>query len=478
VGFALFVFAFFARLISLITAGGFDSVLGYDDGVYYGAATAFVHGLIPYRDFVMVHPPGILLILSPFALLAKFTSDATGFYAARIFFMLIGATSTYLIYRVGRRFNSTTGVVAALIYAVWMPVVRIERTPYLEGIGSLALLIALYLLPKPKVFLNRVALSGAILGFAVATKLWFAVPVVVITIWFVFSREIKRAAIFGATALATFLVVIAPFWIGSQGHFRKLILTAQLNRGGGHISEEFRLVQIFNYASLSFIENQSLRIVIGIALILVISYPFIKYFRKREQGLLILALFLAQLIVLLKTPVFFNAYPSFVAATFALIIGISLGAIHRNLLTALFISTLVAGGFYGTLTQEPGRSLPTVIEQLPLNQSRCVTSDSPAVLALTNTLTKDLVNKCHLIFDVTGTIYGIDNGANPYHRSATSRRLRSEQYQRELKRYLDGGHTIILARSREDGLRPETYYEIIKDRKIIKSKSFLIIEQR
>ena len=140
---ALFVFAFLIRFISLLTAGGFDSVLGYDDGVYYSAATAFLNGLIPYKDFVMVHPPGILLILTPFVLLAKLTSDALGLYVARIFFMLIGATNSFLIYRVGRRFNRSTGVVASLIYATWMPVVRIERTPYLEAIGSLSLLIAL-----------------------------------------------------------------------------------------------------------------------------------------------------------------------------------------------------------------------------------------------------------------------------------------------------------------------------------------------
>ena len=38
--FTLLVFAFLVRLFSLFYAGGFDSVLGYDDGVYYSASTA------------------------------------------------------------------------------------------------------------------------------------------------------------------------------------------------------------------------------------------------------------------------------------------------------------------------------------------------------------------------------------------------------------------------------------------------------
>ena len=125
-----------------------------------------------------------------------------------IFFILIGAVSTYLIYRIGRKFNRTAGVIAALIYAVWMPVVRIERTPYLEGIGSLALLIALYLLPKSNALKNRVAIAGLVIGFAVATKLWFAVPVVIIFLWLLFSKQFKNAVIFGSTALATFGAVM------------------------------------------------------------------------------------------------------------------------------------------------------------------------------------------------------------------------------------------------------------------------------
>ena len=32
----------------------------YDDGAYMGSALRLVHGLIPYRDFVMVQPPGIV----------------------------------------------------------------------------------------------------------------------------------------------------------------------------------------------------------------------------------------------------------------------------------------------------------------------------------------------------------------------------------------------------------------------------------
>ena len=472
---ALFIFAFAVRIISLLTSGGFDSVQGYDDGVYYSAAAAFNHGLIPYKDFVLVHPPGILIILTPFIWLAHLTSDSFGLTMGRVFFMLIGATSTVLIYKLGRRFNRTAAVIAALIYAVWAPMVRVERTLYLEGIGSLALLLALYLLPKARAPKIRVVFSGLFLGFAVATKLWFAVPVAVITLWFLLSREIKNAITLGLTSLATFGAVISWFWWKAGSKFWDLVLTAQINRNGGHISLYTRIDQIFNFASLKFIDDRKLRFFIGLTIVLLLTLPFLKYFRKREQGLLILMLFATQFVVLLQTPVFFNAYPSFLAATFALIAGITLGQIHRNFLTGTLISLFIVISLNSTLTQIHGRDLPTKIEQLPLQKSKCVTSDDPSILALTNTLTKDLDNNCHLIFDVTGVIYGIDNGANPFQESATTRRLKSARYQKEISKYLESGATIILGRAGHNGLNPESYRALYMGRTVTKTKSFVII---
>ncbi len=40
----------------------------YDDGVYFGSAIRLVNGALPYRDFVLVHPPGFELLASPVAL--------------------------------------------------------------------------------------------------------------------------------------------------------------------------------------------------------------------------------------------------------------------------------------------------------------------------------------------------------------------------------------------------------------------------
>src|SRR5256714_15567123 len=43
----------------------------YDDGVYFGSAIRLVNGALPYRDFVLGHPPGFELLASPVALVSR-----------------------------------------------------------------------------------------------------------------------------------------------------------------------------------------------------------------------------------------------------------------------------------------------------------------------------------------------------------------------------------------------------------------------
>ncbi len=52
-------------------AGFLLGVTEYDDGTYFGSALRLVTGVLPYRDFVTVQPPGITLLLAPAALVAR-----------------------------------------------------------------------------------------------------------------------------------------------------------------------------------------------------------------------------------------------------------------------------------------------------------------------------------------------------------------------------------------------------------------------
>ncbi len=66
------------RMWQLSSPGHLTGVTEYDDGVYLGAALRLVHGVLPYRDFVLVQPPGLILIMTPVAALAKWTGTDGG----------------------------------------------------------------------------------------------------------------------------------------------------------------------------------------------------------------------------------------------------------------------------------------------------------------------------------------------------------------------------------------------------------------
>src|SRR3954452_3278060 len=71
--------AFAARLLPTLHGGGVGGISDYDEGVYFGGAQALTAGRLPYRDFVLLHPPGIILLLTPFAMLARVVTDQRAF---------------------------------------------------------------------------------------------------------------------------------------------------------------------------------------------------------------------------------------------------------------------------------------------------------------------------------------------------------------------------------------------------------------
>ena len=95
--------AFAARLLPTLHGGGLGGIDDYDEGVYFAGAQALIAGRFPYRDFVLLHPPGILLVLTPFAALARVLSDHVAFEIARLAFMALGSLNAVLTAAVARR---------------------------------------------------------------------------------------------------------------------------------------------------------------------------------------------------------------------------------------------------------------------------------------------------------------------------------------------------------------------------------------
>ena len=154
-----------------------------DEGVYYAASAWLWEGRLPYVDFVLVHPPGIVWLLAP----VSWMEPANGFFAARVLTTLVGALNILLVGRVA-------GIPGAIAYALWPEVVALERGPALEPYLNCALLGMLN---------TRGWASGALAGLALAIKLW-AVPWLVLLIF----RKDWRALL---VLPLVFAALLAPF---------------------------------------------------------------------------------------------------------------------------------------------------------------------------------------------------------------------------------------------------------------------------
>jgi hypothetical protein len=87
--------AYVARLVPVVRGGGLRGMDSYDGAVYYAAAAGLAHGLLPYRDFLLLHPPGIVVALLPFAALGRVIGDPYGMEAATLAWFGIGALNAF-----------------------------------------------------------------------------------------------------------------------------------------------------------------------------------------------------------------------------------------------------------------------------------------------------------------------------------------------------------------------------------------------
>jgi alpha-1,2-mannosyltransferase len=465
------VLAFAVRLLSLLHSGGFHSLLGYDEGVYYGASTAFVDGLMPYRDFVLVHPPGSVVLLAPFALLGRVTSDTTGWAVARLAVMSLGALNAALVLVIGRRVSLAAGLVAGGLYAVWAPVVHVERTTMLEAVVLAGIVVALWAVREPREATWRLVLAGAALGLGTSTKLWGAAPLAVLVGWLLVSRSWRQAAIVTGASVVAFAAVVLPFLAVARGRLVDLVVLAQLGRGPGGIPEADRPARMLGVDLAAFAHSPRLLTGVGTASLLVVLLAMAATCLRPTvpAGRLWVALLAVQVLVLLVVPVYFDGYSSFIAPALLLVLGAAAaqvwarldwrsgpGAAAVRILAAAVVAVgIAASGLHAARSPVDLAPHLAAVDRYA-RPAHCVGSDSAGLLILADTLTRDIERGCATVVDFDGTIYAMADGSNPGRLGSHARREESTAYQAMMRDYFDSHDVLLLHRTPADGLDART----------------------
>ena len=251
IGITLGCVAVFLGSWALVHHGWYQVGWGVDIPIYHAYALDVVHGQMPYRAFSIEYPPGFLLpALAPDltasannvnAYIRDFDRWMAGAGVVLILFSAVGLTAL----RARRKeFSLALGFIAIspLLLGLLM-FSRFDLWPTALAVGGLSLLLA-----------GRDRAGGALLGAAIATKLWPAVlvPLALIWVWRRHGRAatLKWSAILVGTC-AAFFVPFAVLSPGGLGHsfglqidrplqFESLgstVLLAAHNLGGLGVSE-------------------------------------------------------------------------------------------------------------------------------------------------------------------------------------------------------------------------------------------------
>ncbi|GAA2753882.1 hypothetical protein [Amnibacterium kyonggiense] len=442
--------AFALRLHMELHGGGLLGINAYDDGVHLSSAAAMVHGRVPYRDFLFLQPPGMLLAASPFALLARLLGDPVALAAFRVAFELVGAASAAMVVVVLRPFGFAAALAGGLCYAVFAPAVYDERTALLEPAGTLAVLGALALLPRATRTGRGAALGvGALLGVAIDFKGWYVVAALVILLA---ARGARLRVLIGLVVAVG--VVMLPFFALAPQQFVAQVALAQLGRprfvGATPVVRLASMLGVTGIHSRTPIPGVPPALALAVALAGTLAATVLAAIDRRSR--VFVALGAADLVVALLAPSWFPHYASLTAPLLALVVGVAVGALAgrlrsraaRPILVGVVVVGLVGANAAHDLVRvdvrPPGAALRAAAARIP----GCIVADDPTILLVMDVLTRDLDRGCPLRPDVSGYSYGPDAvrvAGVPLARTGNAR------YQAGVVRYLRSGDAVIRVRS-------------------------------
>ena len=468
----------------LLSRGGITRDPGYDQSVYYAAADSFLHGRMPYRDFVLLHPPGVMLALTPFAALGRATTDLTGFAAGNLAFALLGSLNAALVYLIARRLGLSTlaASIGGVFYAVWFGAVYAELTSRLEPLGSFAFLCGVLALvrARPERPGRSALLAGVGLGCALSVKAWWLAPLIVIAIWLACRRGgLRRAgAYLGGVALAL-VVVDGPFFAMAPSQMFHMVGLDQLGRNA-FVARTTRLGWMSTLEAVQPLHGRAL-LAAAALFVVVLGGVCLAAWQFRPARLFVV-LAVLQAFVLVAAPPFFHFYVEYLAASFAIVVAAAAHArgspawvrVRRGILMAV-VAGAACVTILGSLARPVSFINPFPADALAddLPASRCVMALSPLALIELDALTKNLDDGCPQWVDATGRTYTSLDPAN-----GKGRRSRAEnlKWQTDLRNYLFSGNAFVLIGIGKHAFSRATLAAINRNELIIRDHGVLLYE--
>jgi alpha-1,2-mannosyltransferase len=438
------------RIFQLTRPGYLAGFTQYDDGVYIGNALRLVDGVIPYRDFAMVQPPGSMLLMVPAALVGKAFGSVSALATARILTVGADTANVVLVGLLVRHRGPLAAGVASGGYAVYPAALNASQSLFLEPWLNLFCLLGAVLLfdgdritglggsggPDRRTY--GALWAGICFGFAAAVKIWAAIPALVAWVLCLTARR-GRLSFAGGFA-AGIVVPCLPFEILAPGGFGQTVFVSELVQAThGRVGANPRVADITGIVGLSSL-GVNPRIWPGVTVAAVLFlFVVIAWLRARRAGSRATALDWYALVttivvigMLFSPSEWYVHYAAFAGPFLLVLLGLSAARLftpgkpqpdkpEKNgkkprriqmvsiaaVFAALAIAAMAAADGYAVTTLYPARSLPGASTLIP--PGACVLTDTASVTIAIDRFSASSPG-CPAVVDTVGTLIATTHG--------------------------------------------------------------------
>jgi len=208
----------------------------YDTALYLGGAIKFVHGVMPYRDFALLQPPGLVLVLTPYALLSLAVGSRGALMVLTACTPLLAAANVALVGRLVAPRGWRAALAACGLMAIYPATYEALLDGMLEPLMVLFCLVGALLVFDRGGWSSRWRLvaGGVAFGFATSILVAAVLPAGVVALLGV-GRLRRRFLPFAGGGIAGVLIPAIPFLAVSPGPFLRDTITTQLARAQGGV---------------------------------------------------------------------------------------------------------------------------------------------------------------------------------------------------------------------------------------------------
>ncbi|MFT4164126.1 MAG: hypothetical protein QM650_02670 [Microlunatus sp.] len=426
----VFLLAFVVRLAGILRGAGLHAGGNYDDGVHFAAALGLINGLLPYRDFLLLHPPGVAILLAPFAALSWLIGEPDAVAVARLAWMLLGGVNAVLCTLALRPVHRLAGLLAGLCYALSPGAVYVEHTMLLEAPATTMLLAALVVTrllgAEYTIRTRHYVVAGLLLGFSPVLKIWGVVPLLVMVVAICARRGRRPGLITLGAAVGMCAAACLPFFVSAPVQMWQMVIVAQVGRRRVDESPAERLTDLLGLRGWTPDPTQW-SVVLTLAIALLVLCLVLCLLRTELRA--IAALLVTHGALAMTTPMWFVHYAGLTSAPIALAVGGGVAVllswcgrleptpVARGLSVALVALTAVGilALAYPMRTQTlGGREFPAA--ELAPTAGRlpgCLATDWPLALLQLNLMQRQIDRGCRFVVDLGGYSYYLTDSA--YH---------------------------------------------------------------